>query len=35
MTITMTLVVEHGYDMKGAQNYATGKDVYRRATGAK
>lgn len=30
MTIETLLVVEHGYTLRGAQNYANGKDVYKR-----
>lgn len=28
MTVVTTLVIQHGYTLKGTQNYATGKDVY-------
>jgi len=31
MTVETLLVVEHGYTLRGAQNYANGKDVYKRA----
>ncbi len=30
MTVETLLVVEHGYTLRGAQNYANGKDVYKR-----
>jgi hypothetical protein len=30
MTIETLLVVEHGYTIRGGQNYANGKDVYKR-----
>jgi hypothetical protein len=30
MTIETLLVVEHGYTLRGAQNYANGKDVYKK-----
>jgi hypothetical protein len=30
MTVETLLVVEHGYTLRGAQNYANGKDVYRK-----
>jgi hypothetical protein len=30
MTIETLLVVEHGYTIRGGQNYANGKDVYRK-----
>lgn len=28
MTVITTLIVEHGYTLKGAKNYGIGKDVY-------
>jgi len=31
MTVETLLVVEHGYTIRGGQNYANGKDVYKRA----
>lgn len=31
MTVDRTLIVQHGYSVKGGQNYATGKDVYVKA----
>jgi hypothetical protein len=31
MTIETLLVVEHGYTLRGAQNYGVGKDVFRKA----
>jgi hypothetical protein len=30
MTVETLLVVEHGYTLRGGQNYANGKDVYKR-----
>lgn len=30
MTIESTVTVQHGYTLRGAKNYATGKDVYTR-----
>lgn len=30
MTVETLLVVEHGYTMRGAQNYSTGKDVFKK-----
>jgi hypothetical protein len=30
MSIETLLVVEHGYSLRGAQTYGSGKDVYRR-----
>lgn len=30
MTVETLLVVEHGYTLRGAQNYANGKDVYKK-----
>jgi hypothetical protein len=30
MTVETLLVVEHGYTIRGGQNYANGKDVYRK-----
>ena len=32
MTVETLLVVQHGYTFKGAQNYGTAKDVYRKVT---
>lgn len=31
MTVETLLIVEHGYTIRGGQNYANGKDVYKRA----
>lgn len=31
MTVETTVTVQHGYTLRGAQNYATAKDVYIRA----
>ena len=31
MTIERLVVVQHGYSFRGAQNYGTAKDVYRRS----
>jgi hypothetical protein len=31
LTVETLLVVEHGYAMRGAQNHASGKDVYKRS----
>ena len=30
MTVETLLIVEHGYTIRGGQNYANGKDVYKR-----
>ena len=30
MTIETTVTVQHGYTLRGAKNYATGKDIYTR-----
>ncbi|HYP05003.1 MAG TPA: hypothetical protein VER03_02115, partial [Bryobacteraceae bacterium] len=31
MTVDRTLMVQHGYTMRGAKNYSSGKDVFVRA----
>jgi hypothetical protein len=33
MSVDTLLVVEHGYSQRGARNYGSGKDVYRRQPG--
>jgi hypothetical protein len=32
MTVETMVMVQHGYTFRGAQNYATGKDVYKRTS---
>lgn len=34
MTVDRTLMVQHGYTMRGAKNYSSGKDVFVRAANA-
>jgi hypothetical protein len=35
MVVDRTLMVQHGYQMRGAKNYSSGKDVFVKATAAK
>ena len=32
MTVEVMVIVQHGYEFRGAKNYGTGKDVYTRVT---
>ena len=32
MTVETTLVVEHGYTLKGTKNHETGKDIYKKSS---
>jgi hypothetical protein len=35
MSVDTLLVVEHGYSQRGAQNYGSGKDIYKKQTDVK
>jgi len=35
MSVDTLLVVEHGYSLRGAQNYGSGKDIYKKQTEVK